>query len=775
MAKIADRYLKLDPWKVVEEGFDPERSVVSESIFSLGNEYMGVRGYFDEGGGAKSLRGSYFNGVYETEKVTGSTYKGIVDRTHFMVNSVDWLKAKIETDGEVLDLASAEVGGFVRELDLRSGTLTRSFAWKTRGGKRLRVAFLRFLDMEASAYGYQRITLEPEGWSGTATVTLANDFGAIHEGRKKCYWNAIRAEACPGAAGGRCAAVLAETQKTGQRIFSGFSVASSRGEKAEIAATGLEASASFALYLKDGEATRLDKTVFNLVEKDPAASAGSLWERGLAGLSPAEYRDLDARAAVQRRYWGHLWETMDIRIDGDELNQQGIRFCIFQMQQTYHGQNPSNNIGAKGLTGEAYNGHAFWDTETYCLPFYLFSNLPAARNLLEFRYSTLDRAKERAKMLDCAGACFPVATLNGEEACDLWQHASLQFQPSTGVAYGIAHYARLSDDLDFLFGHGAEMLVEICRFLRTRGGWNNDGSGFGFYSVMGPDEFHMMVNQNTYTNYLAKKTFEYANATIDRMKGERPGAYDALVAKTGVTADEAAEWARCAGKTIILYREDTKLYEQHEGYFNLPHIDVDSIPITDFPLYHNWSYDRIYRTDMIKQPDVLMFMFLYNREFSLDAKRANYEYYEPRTIHESSLSPSIHSIFASELGKHGEAFDFFGFATRMDLDNFNRNTGEGLHTTSIAAAWVNIVYGFGGMRSDGEVLSFAPSLPAQWNGYEFRVQYRGAHICVAVSRDSVRFWLLGDTGQRIETLVYGKPVAINAAGTEIPLPAGSRG
>lgn len=776
MAKIADRYLKLDPWKIAEEGFDRGRSLVSESIFSLGNEYMGIRGYFDEGGGGPSLRGSYFNGVYEVERVAGSAYKGIVDVTHFMVNAVDWLKAELWADGEKLDLAKSSVSGFRRELNLKTGVLFRSFTWITRAGNSLGVTFTRFLDMEAVEYGYQRIELKALSGNPAVRVMLSNDSTSLHEGRKKCYWKGLRSEALPrdasGGPGTPSGALLAETLTTGLKVFSGFAVTNDRGVAGTVEASDRRVTWAGEFVLPEGESAAVSKTVYNLAERDGGASADDLWERGLQGLRRGEFLDINGRAEIQRRYWAHLWETMDIRIDGDGLNQQGIRFCIFQMQQTYHGQNPANNIGAKGLTGEAYNGHAFWDTETYCLPFYLFSNLGAARNLLEFRYKTLPKARRRAAMLDCAGACYPVATLNGDEACDLWQHASLQFQPSTAVAYGIAHYAALSSDDDFLFGHGAEMLVEISRFLRSRGAWND--RGFGFYAVMGPDEFHMMVNHNVYTNLMAKKTFEFTLATLDRMGRERPEVLKALEKRLGVTTEETAEWKACAEGMIILYDGKTKLYEQHEGYFGMPHIDVDSIPVTDFPLYHNWSYDRIYRTDMIKQPDVLMFMFLYNREFPVEVKRANYEYYEPRTIHESSLSPSIHSIFASELGKHREAFDFFGFATRMDLDNYNRNTGEGLHTTSIAAAWVNIVYGFGGMRSDGPLLSFAPSLPAEWKGYEFRVQYRGAHVCVSVERKTVRFWLLGSLGQRVEILVYGQRLGVDSSGISVPLPETAR-
>jgi maltose phosphorylase len=348
----------------------------------------------------------------------------------------------------------------------------------------------------------------------------------------------------------------------------------------------------------------------------------------------------------------------------------------------------------------------------------------------------------RAKDLDCEGACYPIATIDGTESCTLWQHASLQFQPTTAVAYTIWHYVHVTGDTAFLQSEGVELVVQICRFLASRGQWSAKGK-FGYYAVMGPDEFQMMVNNNAYTNYMAKRTFEFALQILD---GVDLSALDC-------SPEELSKWRHMADEMFIPYDAATKLYEQHEGFFNLPHIDVDAIPVEDFPLYHHWSYDRIYRNDMIKQPDVLMFMFLYNQSFSLEEKRANYEYYEPRCIHESSLSPSVHSILASELGRHEEAFDFFQFATRIDLDNYNRNTGEGIHTTSIAAAWMNIVYGFGGMRSDGDVLSFNPSIPAHWDRYSFQVTYRGSVLRVEVSQGKVEVRVLD-----------GEPVTIKLCG-----------
>ncbi|WP_304224411.1 glycoside hydrolase family 65 protein [Gracilinema caldarium] len=771
MQKYADKFLIVDPWKIVENSLDSDHRLVAESVFSLANEYIGIRGYFEEGTVLQTLRGSYYNGVFDVERSTNqSAYKGIVNETHFMVNAPDWLYTTVIIDNEQLQMGHSDISSYSRVLDMKNGTLTRSFIWRTRTGKEIEMIFERFLDMTDVEKAYQRISCTPLNFSGQLYICIGLNGNIIQESRKKKYW---KEESFQFFTDG--AAMAWSTIGTGQSVASAYLWKTSNVKDVHnIHETGIVAQ-ELILTLTQGVEAIVDKFVINRVYKNGWNEEKN--KENLLAYLQKEIIDLDYKKALnaQEEYWSRVWNTTDIEIDGDDINQQGIRFCIFQMQQTYHGQDPEHNIGAKGLTGEAYNGHAFWDTETYCLSFYLFNNLNAAKNLLLYRYNTLPQAKARAKMLDCHGACYPVATLNGNEACDLWQHASLQFQPSTAVAYGIYHYHRLSGDDDFLFQYGAEILVEVSRFLISRGAWNADRSGFGFYGVMGPDEFHMMVNHNTYTNFMAKKTFEFTLQTLERMSREASQLYQHLKESINFTEQELDEFRICADRMIILYNEKTKLFEQHEGFFNLPHTDIRSIPVTDFPLYHHWSYDRIYRTDMIKQPDVLMFLLLHNSEFDPDIIRANYNYYEPKTIHESSLSPSVHSILAVELGEYDQAYQFFNFATRMDLDNYNRNTGEGLHTTSIAAAWMNIVYGFGGLRSDGSMLKLAPILPAKWHSYSFSITYKGYQLKILVMRDSLKIKAEQGEGTQLQIVLYGKPVSLVPGVNNFEIPQKIRG
>lgn len=359
-----------------------------------------------------------------------------------------------------------------------------------------------------------------------------------------------------------------------------------------------------------------------------------------------------------------------------------------------------------------------------------------------------------------------MSTIDGTESCPVWWHGNLEIHINAAVAYAIWHYQKICGDNELVYNEGIEMLLQISRMHASRGNWSPTG-GFGFYGVMGPDEFHTFVNNNAYTNVLAQFTFRYTLQVISCMQQESPDRINKLLSELKITGTELESWKEMADKMIIPMDKTTGIYEQHEAYFLLPHLDIHSIPVTDFPLYDNWTLPRIYRYDMIKQPDVLLFLFFFSQQYDLQTKKANYEYYEPRCIHESSLSPSVHSILAAELGKHDEAFGFFNYATRLDLDNYNRNTREGLHTTSIAAAWMNIVYGYGGMRSDGDILVFAPSIPKIWKSFSFRIMYQQALITISVQKETVQF---KTDGKPVKIMVYGNEYSIGNQGTEIIIP-----
>ena len=769
MAKTPDAYIVTDPWKLVEEGFHPERSRVSESLFSLGNEYQGVRGFFEEGYSGDSLKGIYLNGIYEEHFLKEPlAYKGVRRRIAFMVNTVDWLHTRLEVDGERLDLHRCRYSGFRRELDFRTGTLSRRFVWRTRSGKELLLSFTRLLGMRTKELALQRIRMTPLNFSGDVELTLGMDFSLVHECYGESYWECSRKSA-----GEESCSILGRSRNIGQKIFCGLKHYTTAAAKSRFIEEGRFAGRRITVSLSEGREETVDRACILSAASDPKESVKECWERGERLLAAVHRGTYEETLGDNADYWTSIWDFSDIVIDGDPEAQQGIRFCIFQLQQTCRGVVDGPIIGAKGLTGEAYNGNAFWDTEIYCLPYYLFASPRAARSLIEFRHRTLARALERARELDCEGACFPVATIDGSESCTLWQHASLQPQATTAVAYAIRHYVTVTGDSDFLHQKGVELLIPICRFLASRGQWSGRGRGFGYYGVMGPDEFHMMVSNNCYTNLMARETFNFTLKALADMEGACPGRRTALFHALGCTPAELSAWRNMAEAMIVPRDAETGIFEQHEGFFDLPHVEVDSIPPDEFPLYAHWSYDRLFRTDMIKQPDVLMLVLLYNGLFTAEEKRANYDYYAPRCIHESSLSPSVHSILAAELGRDDEACDLFNFATRIDIDNYNRNTAEGLHLTSIAAAWMNIVYGFGGLRSDGEALSLDPRIPRQWKAYSFKIRYRGAVIRVEVTHDRAQVRTV--EGSPVTVVIRGQPRLVSAEGAELPMevPCGS--
>ncbi len=744
MAKEAIKYYGVDPWKITETGFNPERSRVSESIFSLGNEYMGTRGYFDEVYSGDSLKGSYFNGVWEEKPITYfEHFKGLSERCCFMINANNWIYTRIFANDEELDLAKCKVEDFYRELDMKRGVVTRSFKWNG-----IEFKFERFISMTTRTIAAQKIIMRATDFEGTVRIVAGSDFTPIHEEENKNFWREVKK------ADGM---IACRTESSGQRVYSAFktNVCPDRfftEEKKSLCECSID--------LKKGETTIFERLGFNITEKDSSvsdeaflASARDMAEKQFA-VSYDKYLE------AHEKFWADVWNKLDITIDGDEENQQGVRFCIFNLHQTYHGEDGSLNVGAKGLTGEKYSGWTFWDSETYCLPFYMFNNPQAAKNLIMYRYNTLQQALDRAVEQDTKGACFPMVTIDGTESCGVWQHGNLEIHVTAAIAYAVWHYVTNLKDKDFLYDYGVRLLIETSRYFASRGGFSPKTGEFGLYGVMGPDEFHMMVNNNTYTNYIVKKMFLYTLEVVEEMKKACPEKIPA------VTEAELADFKVKAEKMRITYDEESKLFEQHDGYFDLPHIDVNSISPDRVPIYKYWAYDSIFRVNMLKQPDVLLMLFFFSKDFTLEQKKANYDFYEARCFHESSLSPSIHSILATEIGKDDQAYEYAKYASRIDLDDYNRNTHQGLHITSAAAAWMNVVYGFGGMRSDDEILTFNPTLPKQWQGYQFKILYREKILTVDIRSGKATFTL--DGGEE-PIRILGKVYNVGREGVQVEI------
>ncbi|MHC4115650.1 MAG: glycoside hydrolase family 65 protein [Planctomycetota bacterium] len=602
MPKVAKRYLEVEPWVVEEKGFHPEHNLVSESIFSVANEFMGLRGYFEEGYGGSSMLGSYFNGIYVRGKHHYSTkFKGFAEEYTYVVNAVDWLYTRILLDGEKLDLAHSEYTDFVRRLDMREGVLCRSFVWRSRSGKSAKFVFKRFVSMHQPHLGVQRIEIEPIDFSGQISLRLGLDFSTTYYLKGRCMWKALKRQAIDGVY-----AIMAAAEGSGHRIFSAFRLDCNQPiqpqKTEEDNFIGVDLSANCA----KGKPLIFEKMICHHTEKDSEVSDDKVWEDGLSAAQKLKPVTFEQALQKQKAYWANTWEQIGVGIEGAPEDEQGLRFSLFTLYQTYHGLDASLNVGAKGLTGEHYWGVTFWDTETYCLPFYLFSNPPAAKNLLRYRYKTLKGALERAKQLDCEGARYPMCTIDGEELCDVWQHGDLEIHISAAVAYALMLYDWVTSEEQLLYNEGIEMLLQISRYYASRGGWGERTGQWGYYGVMGPDEMHMMVNNNCYTNMMAKKTMEYTLGLVEEMKAEAPAELKNAFSRVSLRDGELADWADKAARTYIPQDKKTTIFEQHDGYFNLPHIDFHSIDDSQFPLAVNWAYVRRLRYDLIKQPDVLL-------------------------------------------------------------------------------------------------------------------------------------------------------------------------
>jgi maltose phosphorylase len=773
LPKTPINYIKGDPWTIVEEGFDPSFQRISESVFSVANEFMGVRGYFEEGYSGDHLLGSYFNHLYELMDIRhDQLFKGFVTQGAAMLNAVDWLYTRIRIDGEQLDLAKSSFSDFTRRLDMRAGVFTREFVWQTASGKHLKLTFVRFTDMESTRLGCQRIVLEPLDFSGTIDLSVGLDFNTNYEigagwdqtggggktGEVINFWQTRRKSPAEGGW-----AIQAETLRSGHQLFSGFSVKADQPIETSLVEDAKFIGVDFALRVKQGVASTVDRIAVN--EWAKTTDVDLLWGRGIELMRRHADATFHGLLVKHTDFWAKVWNVLDIEIEGDPDVLQGLRFSSFQTYQSYHGENADLNALCKGMTGEVYFGWVFWDSEIYSHRMMMFIDPPAARNLLLYRHHRLEQAKMRAKQLDCEGARFPFATITGTEDSGTWQHVDIEIHSDVAVAYAIWHHDMILRDKDFLYREGIEMLLLISRYLASAGGWSPSKGDFGFYGVMGPDEFHMMVNHNVYTNVMGKKTFEFTLAVLDEMRAAVPDLYEAAIAKTDLKPEEPIQWARMAEKMRIPKDEETGVLEQHAGYFDLPHVDLEHFPPDQIPIYKNWAYVKIFRFDMVKQPDTLNLMYFFSQDYTLGEKLANYEFYEARTIHESSLSPSLHSILALEVGKLEDAYTFFAYGARMDLDNYNRNTEQGLHVTSAAGVWASMVFGYGGMRTDSDVLILNPALSRQWRSYRFRVRYRGALLEVNVNAEKVRVQAI--EGGPVTVRLYERNYEIDSSGVSV--------
>ncbi len=487
-------------------------------------------------------------------------------------------------------------------------------------------------------------------------------------------------------------------------------------------------------------------------------------ERLKETLSRISEKGFETMLAEQAEAWAEKWKHNDIIIEGDASAQQAIRFNIFQLNQTYTGEDDRLNIGPKGFTGEKYGGSTYWDTEAYCVPFYLATaDQKVTCNLLLYRYKQLGKAIDNAKLLGFTGgaALYPMVTMDGTECHNEWEITFEEIHRNGAIAYAIFNYVRYTGDEDYLADYGLEVLIAIARFWAQRVNWSDEKQQYVILGVTGPNEYENNVNNNWYTNKQATWCMQYTMEVADKVKAANPEKYAALIIKLSFKeAEETAKFKDIIQKMYFPYEEGRQVFLQQDGYMDKEQILVKDLPASERPINQKWSWDRILRSCYIKQADVLQGIYFFEDEYDIDTIRRNFDFYEPRTVHESSLSPCVHAIIAAKLGDEARAYEFYLRTARLDLDDYNNDTEDGCHITSMAGTWMSVVEGFGGMRVRNCKLSFQPFLPGKWKSFSFHIGFRGTLLNIKVSKDGVQIKNL--SGNETTVLVYDKEQLVKA-------------
>ena len=478
-------------------------------------------------------------------------------------------------------------------------------------------------------------------------------------------------------------------------------------------------------------------------------------------LEKAKTIGFDSLLEKQKQAWSNIWERADIAIQGDVKAQQGIRFNIFHLNQTYSGKDSRLNIGPKGFTGEKYGGSTYWDTEAYCFPFYMATkDQKVAKSLLEYRYNHLDKAIENAERLGFknGAALYPMVTMNGEECHNEWEITFEEIHRNGAIAFAIFNYHRYTGDYSYIQEKGMEVLIGIARFWQQRATFSKNENKYVILGVTGPNEYENNVNNNWYTNYLAQWSIRYAVENIEKLKREFPSDHRRIINKVDLLNDEIALWKDVAENMYFPYSEEHRVFLQQDGFLDKELVTVNNLSKSERPINQKWSWDRILRSPYIKQADTLQGFYFFEDHFTTEELERHFDFYEPFTVHESSLSPCVHSIQAAKLNRMDQAYEFYLRTSRLDLDDYNHEVHEGLHITSMAGTWMSIVEGFGGMRVKDNMLSFTPKIPKQWDAYSFKVNFRNQILKINVCQNETNFELESD--KALQLLVNDELVTI---------------
>jgi len=729
---------EINDWKIIQDRFDPNIQREAESIFSIGNGSFGQRANFEEKYSGDTLQGSYVGGVYYPDKTRVGWWKnGYPEYFAKVLNSCHWSGIHLEYANQEIDLAKCEVKSFYRELNLKTGVLYRKCRLMLQDDKEIEIESKRFCSMDQEELAAIEYSVTPINFSGNCNYKVFLDNNTHNEDSNydEFFW-----ERDTEMSGKQEASLSARTKKTNFLVAAAMNFSFTENNELiqidpELIEDSLYVSNNFEYYLEAGKTYSVKKYVSltsSINHPEPR-----VLDVAINNAQNALKSGFNALMNNHCEAWSQIWKNADVKISGDVAAQQAIRFNIFHLYQTYTGNNAKLNIGPKGFTGEKYGGATYWDTEAYCIPFYLKSaDSKVSKQLLMYRYKHLEKAIENAEKLGFknGAALYPMVTMNGEECHNEWEITFEEIHRNGAIAFAIYNYWRHTSDDQYITDFGKKVLIAISRFWFQRFNWSESRKKYVMLGVTGPNEYENNVNNNWYTNYIAKWCLNY---TLDI---ELSGKYGAQL----LTDNEIKDWQELIPKIELPKIEDSNIFLQQDGFLDKELRSVDDLSLNERPINQNWSWDRILRSVYIKQADVLQGIYLFEDQFTTDEIKDNFDFYEPKTVHESSLSPCIHSILASRIGYDKKAYEMYLRNSRLDLDDYNNEVREGLHITSMAGTCLSVIEGFGGVRITEDEIRISPKLPKEWSELGFHIRYKKSIIKVNVTPNSIHLEMDGN-------------------------------
>ena len=763
-----NKYLQTDPWCIIEEGFHQNKQLASESIFSLGNGQIGQRANFEEHYSGETMLGSYIAGIYYPERAEHGNWKnGYSDTNDKIVNAPNWTVISVRLNDNRLDLADWDIKDFRRTLNMREGFLERSFEATNFKGHRIQVSVRRFLSMAETEIGAISYTVKSLNFEGRISFLplIDGDVRNSFTNYDEPFWNVLQTKTEQDVSH-----LWAQTRRMDFHVCAGLTYSFYKNnELLNVNPTKIEkekvAGFSVGTDIRIGDTVCLNKYVAVISSLNHPREELTL--RACTMARTAKKKGWNQLFEEHVKVWEEKWLQSDVIIDSDIAAQQAIRYSIFQLNQTYNGNDARLNISPKGFTGEKYSGATRWDTEAICIPFYLCTSPQnVSKNLLLYRFRHLPKAILNAEKLGFTNgaALFPVATFNGVESYNEWEMTFEEIHRNGIIAYAIYNYIRYTGDENYLADYGLRVLIAISRFWSQRVSVSTEKKKYVILGVTGPNMYENNVNNNWFTNYVAIWCLKYTIESIEKVKKSNFHAFEDLTQEITFSSDEIFRWKDIIENMYFPENKELGIFLQQDGFLDKSLTPATDIPESQRPVMQHWSWDRILRSSLIKQADVVQGLYFFEDHFDKETIKRNFDFYEPLTVHESSLSPCTHSIVASAVGDKQKAYDLYLRTARLDLDDYNNEVADGLHITSMAGTWLAIVQGFGGMRVKDNKLHFNPQIPEKWNAFAFNILFRNNQLNIKVEKHKTI--ISNIKGPAIELYLRKKPVRIEAESQE---------